>query len=70
MTFVPESLRIAKEIEPILTGALLILLIIFLPGGILSLLDLRQPHWQSFERIVRIARSIKKSPSPIEQKRE
>jgi branched-chain amino acid transport system permease protein len=70
MTFVPESLRIAKEIEPILTGALLILLIIFLPGGILSLLNLRQRNWQSFERMARIGRSIKKPPSPIGQNRE
>jgi branched-chain amino acid transport system permease protein len=36
MTFVPELLRVSKEIEPILTGALLIFLVIFLPGGILS----------------------------------
>jgi branched-chain amino acid transport system permease protein len=70
MTFVPESLRIAKEIEPILTGALLILLIIFLPGGILSLFDLRRRHWQLFEGIMRTTRLIQKSPSSIEQKRE
>ena len=37
MTFVPELLRIGQEIEPILTGAVLILLVIFLPGGILSI---------------------------------
>jgi len=37
MTLVPEFLRIGKEIEPILTGGILILLVIFLPGGILSL---------------------------------
>jgi branched-chain amino acid transport system permease protein len=70
MTFVPESLRIAKEIEPILTGGLLIILIIFLPGGILSLLDLRHRRWPSFERILRIMRSMIKSPSSFEQKRE
>jgi branched-chain amino acid transport system permease protein len=70
MTFVPESLRIAKEIEPILTGALLILLTIFLPGGILSLLDLRHRDWRPFEGIVRITRSITNSPTSIEQKRE
>jgi branched-chain amino acid transport system permease protein len=68
MTFVPESLRIAKEIEPILTGALLILLIIFLPGGILSLIDLRHRHWQSFEGIIKIFRGIKDTPSAIEQR--
>jgi branched-chain amino acid transport system permease protein len=37
MTFVPEWLRIGKEIEPILTGAVLIALVIFMPGGILSI---------------------------------
>jgi branched-chain amino acid transport system permease protein len=37
MTLVPEFLRVGKEIEPILTGGILIVLVIFLPGGILSL---------------------------------
>jgi len=37
MTFVPEFLRVSKEIEPIVTGAILVGLVIFLPGGILSL---------------------------------
>lgn len=53
MTLLPEFLRISKEIEPILTGAILVLLVIFLPGGILSfpekLSGLRQPSrklWQ------------------------
>jgi branched-chain amino acid transport system permease protein len=39
MTFVPEILRISKEIEPIITGLVLIVLVIFLPGGILSVPD-------------------------------
>jgi branched-chain amino acid transport system permease protein len=37
ITFVPELLRVGKEIEPIMTGAVLVFLVIFLPGGILSL---------------------------------
>jgi branched-chain amino acid transport system permease protein len=37
MTLVPEFLRVGKEIEPILTGGMLILLVIFLPGGLLSI---------------------------------
>lgn len=37
LTIVPEILRVAKEVEPIFTGALIILLILFLPGGLLSL---------------------------------
>jgi branched-chain amino acid transport system permease protein len=68
MTFVPESLRIAKEIEPILTGALLILLIIFLPGGILSLLDFGHRHWQPLEGIIRMTRGVKNSPSSVQQR--
>ena len=70
MTFVPEILRIAKEIEPMLTGALLILLIIFLPGGILSLLDLRHRHWQPVKRILRISLSPQKTPFSTEQRSE
>jgi len=60
MTFAPESLRIAKEIEPILTGALLILLMIFLPGGILGIFDLRQHIWKPFAGNARIPQWIKK----------
>ncbi|RLB29444.1 MAG: hypothetical protein DRH11_16000 [Deltaproteobacteria bacterium] len=37
MVFLPESLRIAAELQPILFAVLIILLVIFLPGGILSL---------------------------------
>jgi branched-chain amino acid transport system permease protein len=35
-TFVPEFLRIAKEIEPMITGVLLVVLVVALPGGILG----------------------------------
>lgn len=37
MTLMPEMLRITGEMEPIFTGFLLIFLIKFLPGGVLSL---------------------------------
>jgi branched-chain amino acid transport system permease protein len=37
MTVVPELLRIAKEIEPIFTGVIVILLVMFLPNGLLGL---------------------------------
>jgi len=33
-TLVPEYLRIAKEVEPVITGAVLILLVLFLPNGL------------------------------------
>lgn len=36
MTFVPEYLRAVKEIEPIITGVLLLVIILFFPGGILG----------------------------------
>jgi len=39
MTFLPEFLRIAKEVEPIITGALLLIIILFFPGGILGTLQ-------------------------------
>lgn len=50
MTFVPEFLRVSKEIEPILTGALLIFLVIFLPGGILSFGELITNKREAFRR--------------------
>ncbi len=37
MTVVPEFLRVVNEIEPIFTGLMLILLVLFLPDGLLSL---------------------------------
>jgi branched-chain amino acid transport system permease protein len=61
MAFVPEWLRITKEIEPILTGFLLIVLVILLPGGVLSLIDPRHRRWKPIEDIGRFAGLIKKS---------
>jgi len=37
MTILPEILRVTKEIEPIITGAILVIVVILLPGGFLSL---------------------------------
>lgn len=42
LTIAPEALRFTREVEPIFTGLLLILLVLFLPNGILGLLSLRQ----------------------------
>ena len=42
MTFVPEYLRIVKEWEPIITGVLLLVVILFFPGGILG--TIRSPR--------------------------
>ena len=37
LTWIPELLRISKELEPIISGFILVTLVVFLPGGILSL---------------------------------
>jgi hypothetical protein len=42
MTFVPEFLRITEGVEPIFTGILMILLVLFLPDGLLGLTHLWQ----------------------------
>ncbi|MBW2000290.1 MAG: branched-chain amino acid ABC transporter permease, partial [Deltaproteobacteria bacterium] len=37
MVFLPESLRVAEQFQPIFFAVLIIMIVIFLPGGILSL---------------------------------
>lgn len=59
MTFAPELLRITKEIEPIFTGLILILLILFLRGGILSLTGLRAVTTRPSQSITNIVKAIK-----------
>ena len=41
LTFVPEYLRIAAEVEPIFTAGVIILIVIFMPQGILGLIHRR-----------------------------
>ncbi len=53
MTFIPEFLRITGEIEPIFTGFLLIFLIKFLPGGLLSLLGAKRARAQDASAVLR-----------------
>ena len=59
MTIVPEILRVAKDVEPLITGGLVILLVLFLPNGLLGLLS----SWRSMERpsesIARVGRWIR-----------
>jgi branched-chain amino acid transport system permease protein len=45
ITFIPEYLRVAKEYEPIITAVITILIIIFLPAGILGWIDRRLKPW-------------------------
>jgi len=39
VTFIPEYFRVAKEYESIITGAIIILIIVFMPMGILGVYD-------------------------------
>ena len=45
VSFIPEYLRMAKEYEPIITSGAIILIIIFMPMGILGLIDRRLGPW-------------------------
>lgn len=42
LTIIPEALRAIKNFEPMVTGALIILILIFLPQGIIGLLQQRR----------------------------
>jgi len=59
MTIVPELLRVAEQWERIFTGLLLILLVLFLPNGLLGLLSLRQRVECPSEIIARVGRWIR-----------
>jgi branched-chain amino acid transport system permease protein len=37
LTFIPEYFRMVKQYEPVITGVIIILIIIFLPGGIMGI---------------------------------
>jgi len=56
MTFVPELLRVTEGVEPIFTGILIILLILFLPNGLLGLTQLWQrggkPSGNSISQVI------------------
>jgi branched-chain amino acid transport system permease protein len=58
MIFVPEVFRIADVFEPIVTGALLLCVIIFLPGGILGTLK-QFPRLQLAGRLLKIGKRIR-----------
>jgi branched-chain amino acid transport system permease protein len=60
MIVVPELLRIAKEVEPVFTGILVILLVMFLPDGLLGLLRNQWPS-SPVENLGRIVRRMKDS---------
>lgn len=60
MTFAPEALRAFKEFEPMITGGLILVIILFFPGGILGTLQ-RFPRFSLanvFARIEKIRRWV------------
>ncbi len=61
MVFFPEFMRVTREVEPIITGAMLILLVLFLPSGILSLPGLRAFASEPVGTIARIRNALKSS---------
>ncbi len=68
MTFVPEFLRMTKEIEPIATGILVILMILFLPGGLLSLVGTPSTPDRPGTKIARLGKAIKASFGPLRKR--
>jgi len=61
ITLVPEYLRAAKQYEPIIQSAFIILIILFLPNGILSLVDRYCTPW--FKKSKFMARFREKTPA-------
>jgi len=57
MTFVPEYLRIVKEWEPIITGVLLLVVILFFPGGILG--TIKSPQALNMHNLRSLFKSLK-----------
>lgn len=45
VTCIPEYLRLAKEYEPIITAIVMILIIVFIPTGVLGVFDGRLKPW-------------------------
>lgn len=58
MTFFPEMFRMTREFSTIFTGVLLVLLIMFLPQGLLSLVA---PRGMVVEKVTNIGKAIKSS---------
>jgi len=63
MTIVPEVLRVTKDVEPMITGGLVILLVMFLPNGLLGLLGLRHRLERPSESVARVGRWIRAAAS-------
>jgi hypothetical protein len=57
-------LRITKEIEPIVTGLLVILIILFLPKGLLSLFGLRSASTHVGRSVERLGGAVRSFLGP------
>jgi ABC-type branched-subunit amino acid transport system permease subunit len=56
MTFFPEFIRVAREVGPVFTGAMLVLVIMLLPNGVVSLME--KPK-DAVEQITKIGKILK-----------
>jgi branched-chain amino acid transport system permease protein len=58
MVFFAEVMRFAQAIQPIIIGALLIVLIVFLPKGLLSLRGLQEFATDPVKSVIKIGRAV------------
>ncbi len=66
ITFIPEYLRLAKEWEPVVTAIAIILIIIFMPMGVLGLVDrMRGKPSPGNRRWLQIKRRAKVEPKGL-----
>ena len=69
ITFVPEYLRAAKQYQPIIQSVFIILIIIFLPNGILGLIDKYGSHWFKHSKFMaRFRAKVAEEPSAPAEK--
>ena len=61
LVFFPEYMRFSTEYEPIISGILVIILVVFLPSGILSLRGLRTLVTDPSKGVVKITEMISNS---------
>lgn len=57
ISFIPEYFRVAKEYAPILTAAAIILIVIFMPMGVLGLFNMRILPWFHGTKLYKSLRS-------------
>jgi branched-chain amino acid transport system permease protein len=66
LTIIPEALRAVKNFEPMVTGALIILILIFMPQGIIGLIQGRRPG-EAWEFLSNAIRGRRRSTPPVPQ---